>query len=63
MCVKLNITTPIKNLKSLKELLFEDLRIDEDSFKKLNKQDILTLAPIYHSANLNLLVKYLKGDE
>lgn len=63
LCDKLYITSPIKNLKSLKELLFADLRIDEDSFKKLNKQDILSLAPLYHSANLNLLVKYLKGDE
>lgn len=63
LCDKLYTVSPVTNLKSLKNLLLEDLRIDEDSFKKLNKQDILTLAPLYHSVNLNLLVKYLKGDK
>ena len=45
--------------KELKNLLFEDLRIDEDAFNKLNKEDILKMAPLYRSTNLNLLVKFI----
>ena len=40
-------------------MLFEDLRIDEDAFNKLNKEDILKIAPLYRSTNLNLLVKLI----
>ena len=46
----------------LKNLLFEDLRIDEDAFNKLSKEDILKMAPLYRSTNLNLLVKFI-GEE
>ena len=43
-------------------MLFKDLRIDEDKFNELNKQDIFKLAPLYHSTNLNLLAKFIKGQ-
>lgn len=61
LCDKLYTLTPVKTIKGLKQLLFEDLRIDEDKFKELNKEDILKLAPLYHSTNLNLLEKLIKG--
>lgn len=60
LCDKLYSISPVKSLKELKELLFNDLRIYEEEFEKLNKQDIFILAPLYHSTNLNLLVKLLK---
>lgn len=63
LCDKLYILTPVKTIKELRQLLFEDLRIDEDKFKELNKEDILKLAPLYHSTNLNLFEKLIKGGK
>lgn len=63
LCDKLYTISPVKNIKDMKVLLFEDLRIDEDKFNQLNKQDILELAPLYHSTNLNLLSKIIKGEK
>lgn len=63
LCDKLYSLSPVKTIKDLKELLFEDLRIDEDRFDELNKQDILKLTPLYHSTNLNLLEKFIKGEK
>jgi len=59
LCDKLYTLSPVKTVTELKELLFDDLRIDEDAFNKLNKEDILKIAPLYHSTNLNLLVKLI----
>lgn len=63
LCDKLYTTSPVKSIRKLKALLFEDLRIDEYEFDKLNKQDILELAPLYHSTNLNFLAKMVKGKK
>ncbi|MEG1509791.1 MAG: hypothetical protein RR454_04970 [Clostridia bacterium] len=63
LCDKLYTISPVNSIKGLKMLLFEDLRIDEDEFNKLNKADIKMLAPLYHSTNLNLLSKLLKGEK
>lgn len=60
LCDKLYEVTPVRSMKALRELLFDDLRIDENEFNKLNKQDILKIAPLYHSTNLNLLVKIIE---
>lgn len=62
LCDKLYTISPIKTVKDLKILLFEDLRIDEDRFNELNKEDILKLAPLYRSTNLNLLERLIKGE-
>lgn len=63
LCDKLYTISPVKTIKNLKALLFEDLRIDEDLFNSLNKEDILKLAPMYHSTNLYLLEKLIKGEK
>ncbi len=63
LCDKLYTITPVKNIKELKILLFEDLRIDEYEFHKLNKHDILKIIPLYNSTNLNLLSKLIKGEK
>ena len=63
LCDKLYTISPVKTIKDIERLLFEDLRIDEDKFNELNKQDILKLAPLYHSTNLNLLAKFIKGEK
>lgn len=63
LCDKLYTISPVKTVKGLRALLFEDLRIYEDKFNQLNKQDILKLAPLYRSTNLKLLEKLIKGDK
>jgi len=63
LCDKLYTISPVKTVKELQQMLFEDLRIDEDRFNELNKQDILKLAPLYRSTNLNLLAKFIKGEK
>ncbi len=63
LCDKLYIMPPVRTIKELKRMLFEDLRIHEEDFDKLNRRDLLQLAPLYHSMNLNLLSKYLKGEK
>lgn len=63
LCDKLYSISPVKSVKDLEALLFEDLRIDDDKFNELNKQEILELAPLYRSTNLNLLEKFIKGEK
>ncbi len=63
LCDKLYTLTPVKNLQELTELLFADLRIDEEAFYALKKEDILKITPLYRATNLNLLAKLLKQGE
>lgn len=63
LCDKLYTISPVDNISDLKKLLFEDLRIYEDEFYKLNKDDLLKIAPLYHSTNLNLLIKLIEGEK
>lgn len=60
LCDKLYTLTSARSIKGLKTLLFDDLRIDEETFNSLNKEDILKIAPLYRSTNLNLLAKLIK---
>lgn len=60
LCDKLYSLSPVKNLSELRALLFEDLRIDEQEFWKLNMSALNELAPLYHSTNLNLLSKLIR---
>jgi len=61
LCDQLYKVSPVKSVKRLKVLLFNDLRIYEDEFNKLNKKELLQLAALYNSTNLNLLIKMSKG--
>ena len=60
LCDKLYTLPPVRNLKEFRFLLFDDLRIDEAEFKKLDLSAIETLAPLYHSNNLKFLVKFVR---
>ena len=62
LCDKLYTLSPVRSIGALKALLFEDLRIDEEELYKLDKEKILKIAPMYHSTNLNLLVKLFKEE-
>ncbi|MDD2434205.1 MAG: hypothetical protein PHY11_04070 [Bacilli bacterium] len=63
LCDRIYIVPPIGSIKGLRELLFEDLRIEEEDFDKFDKQALFDIAPKYHSSNLNLLVKMIKGEK
>ena len=61
LCDKLYSLSPVYSVRALKELLFDDLRIDEATFFALQKDDISQLAPLYRATNLKLLAKFLEG--
>lgn len=61
LCDKLYSLSPVYSVRVLKELLFDDLRIDEAAFFALQKDDILQLAPLYRATNLKLLAKFMEG--
>lgn len=61
LCDTLYKKAPVSSLKEFKALLFEDLRIDENEFYKLKKEDLLYLCPLYRKKNLNYLKKYVEG--
>lgn len=59
LCDKLYSLPPVNTIKGLRSLLFEDLRIDESEFEKLNTDDLCGLAPLYKSTTLNTLIKLI----
>lgn len=60
ICDKLYSLAPVKNKKELMSMMFEDLRIDEIEFAKLNKEDLIKLCDRYGSTNLKILKKLLR---
>lgn len=62
ICDKLYSLSPIGTISNLKIMLFDDLRIDENEFNKLNKNMIISLAEDYHSTNVKLLARYMRGE-
>ena len=60
LCDKLYSLSPVANKKELNKLLFDDLRIDEDEFAKLDKAVLVELCDLYKSTNLKLLKKVVK---
>lgn len=59
LCDKLYSLSPVNTIKGLRSLLFEDLRIDESEFRKLNADELCGLALLYKSTTLNTLVKLI----
>lgn len=60
LCDKLYSLAPVKSLRDLRTLMFDDLRIDESVFWQLSLDDIRQLAPLYKSTNLKLLAKLVE---
>lgn len=60
ICDTLYSKYPVRSIKDLEELLFENLRIDEEDFLKLDLNFILEIAPLYRSNTLNTLIKYIE---
>ena len=63
LCDKLYSLKPLKNISNLENMLFNDLRIDIDEFKKINIKKIEKLSNLYHSTNVALLLKYLRRNQ
>lgn len=60
LCDKLYSISPVKNRRELWSLLFDDLRIDEVEFEKMNREELLELCELYHCTNLKMLQKLLR---
>lgn len=60
LCDKLYSISPVRNIKELRYLIFDDLRIDEDDFNELDKESIICIAPLYHARNLDLLSRLVQ---
>lgn len=63
MCDKLYSLPVVSNLSELTALLFDDLRIDEEELLKLNKVDLVRIAKLYKSKNLNLFAELIKKQK
>ncbi len=60
VCDQLYKMPKINTQKEMERLLFEDLRIDEIEFDKLNYLNIIELSGKYKCSNLELMGAYLK---
>lgn len=61
LCDKLYTLSPLYNYSNLENMLFNDLRIDDEEFEKLDFNKIEKLSSLYHSTNVELLAKYVKN--
>ena len=62
VCDMLYKQGPVHSVKALKELLFDNIRLDQDEFRKLDKEALLFLCPLYGKKNLNFLYKMLSKE-
>lgn len=60
LCDKLYTLPPVRNKKEMVSLLFDDLRIDEIEFKKLDKDRLIKICEAYHSTNMKMLAKVVR---
>lgn len=63
LCDKLYTLSPLFNYTNLENMLFNDLRIDEEAFNKLDILKINKLSKLYHSTNVELLAKYMRRNK
>lgn len=62
LCDKLYTLSPIKNMRELENVLYNDLRIDIDELNKFNVQDLKEISNSYHSTNVDLLYRYMRRN-
>lgn len=55
----ISLISPRNNLKEIEELLFEDLRINENIFDTLDMKKLMEMCDLYCSKSLKLLKKYI----
>lgn len=59
VCDLLYTISPCRNQKEFSFLLFEDLRIDENEFRKLDMQKLREISGYYHTKNHHLLISMI----
>ena len=52
----------MKNYGELEQLLFDDLRIDEEIFWKLSNNDLEEISKSYHCTNVDMLYRYMRRN-
>lgn len=57
LCDKVYSISPVGSEKAMVTLLFDDLRIDDDAFMRLDIERLETISEIYGSKNVRLLTK------
>ena len=62
LCDKLYTLSSLNNYNNLENMLFNDLRIDEEEFNELNIDKISKLSNLYHLTNVELLAKYMRSN-
>lgn len=62
ICDSLSKWRTVRNIKELKELLFDDKRIDKEEFLTCDFPLMLRLASLYKKTNLNLLTKLIRKE-
>ncbi|MCD8200893.1 MAG: hypothetical protein LUD47_02375 [Clostridia bacterium] len=60
LCDKLYTMSPVRSVKEIEAILFENLRIDEGDFWAMSMKDISRLASLFHSNNLYCLAKFVE---
>ena len=60
LCDKLYKLPPLKNYYELADLLYNDLRIDEDGLLEFDLNDMKFYAINYRSTNVDMLYRYLR---
>ncbi len=59
LCDKLYTMGPVRSVKELAVLLFDDLRMEENAIRELNRSTVESLSQKYHSTNVRKLVTLL----
>lgn len=62
LCDQLYSKYPVRSIKDLKIMLFDDLRIDINELITLDFNFIVDIAPLYHSNTLNTFAKYINEE-
>ncbi|MBQ9058040.1 MAG: hypothetical protein IJ125_02525 [Atopobiaceae bacterium] len=60
LCDELYTTRPVRNASELADLLFDDLRIEEENLQRLDKDAVFELSDKYHSTNMRKLRTLLR---
>ena len=56
-------TSPIGNMKEMREYLFENMRINELVLDTFDKEKVSELSKLYHSRNVSIFNKMLEEDK
>ena len=60
LCDKIYTLSPVFSQKSISDLLFDNLRIDEGEFRLLDHEKLIQYSKLYQTTNHKLLIKLLR---